>query len=324
MSETVGVLGAGRMGRALCRWVLRAGHRVLLWDRSGSQIPARLALDPADRVEVAASAAEVAAAVRTILVGLPASAVGPVFETMGARLRADHEILHTSKGVAPGFRLVSELIRAECGARQIAALGGPLLATELEEGNPLAVVVASRFDRFVARLRGLLADGRTWLFGSRDLVGLEIAGAMRNVSAIAMGICEGADVSETSRALILTRGLLEAARIGAHFGADRDTFIGLGGVGDLVARRQATYSRNFRLGARLAAGDDCAKVAQELAAEVEGVVTARAAADLADRTGLTLAVASAVDRVCRGAPARAEIDALLSTELPLGPSARLL
>lgn len=317
--DLVAVVGAGRMGRALAAWVHEVGHSVLVWDRA-SDVGARLAgsgVPPG--VQVAASLVEVPGRARTIFLALPAVAIEPVVRVLADHLEPDHRLVLVSKGVDASFRRGSEILRAHSSVRRIAVLGGPLVATEIAAGHPQAIVVASRFDAVLAELRRLLERPRTWLVGTHDVPGVEIAGALRNVSAIAMGISEALGLSEASRALILTRGLLDAAEVGRTMGAQAETFYGLCGVGDLVARREARYSRNFRLGLRLGEGVPLERALAELSGEPEGLVTCRAAVAYAERVHLPLVVARAVAAVIAGAPARGELDAILAAGFPTAP-----
>jgi len=317
--DLVGVVGAGRMGRALATWVHAVGHRVLVWDRA-PDVRARLADAgvPAG-VEVCDSLGEVPDRARTIFFGLTAAAIEPVVRSIADRLEPDHRVVLVSKGVDASFQRGSRIVRALSSVRRIAVLGGPLLATEIAAGHPQAIVIASRFDAVLAELRALLERPHTWLVGTHDVPGVEIAGALRNVSAIAMGISEALGLSEASRALILTRGLLDAELVGRTLGAEAETFYGLCGVGDLVARREARYSRNFRLGLRLGEGVPLARALTDLAGEPEGLVTCRAAAAYGERKHLSLVVANAVAAVAGGAPPRAELEAILAAGFPKAP-----
>lgn len=318
--DQVAVLGAGRMGRALATWVRHTGRPVLLWDRA-PDLASRLAADggvPAG-VELTNELPAVADRARTLFFGLPIGAVEPVVRALADRLQPDHRVVLVCKGLDASFRRASELVRTFSAVRRVAVLGGPLLATEIAAGHPQAIVVASRFDAVLGELRALLERPRTSLVDTHDVTGVEIAGALRNVSAVASGISEALGLPEASRTLLLTRGLLDAAQVGRTLGADPTTFFGLCGVGDLVARREASYSRNFRLGLRCGQGVPVERVLAELSGEPEGMVTARAARTYAQRTGLSLGVVQAVAAVLEGASPREELEAVLAAGFPAAP-----
>jgi glycerol-3-phosphate dehydrogenase (NAD(P)+) len=319
--DTVAIVGAGRMGCALATWVQATdrGRTVLVWDRS-SDVRARLAARnvPAE-VGTVADLASLPSQALTIFLAVPAGAVEPVARAMADDLEPDHRIVLVAKGVDPLFRRASKVVHDVTCVRRIAVLGGPLVATEIAAGQPQAIVVASGFDAVLGEIRALLERPRTWLVGTHDLPGVEIAGAMRNVSSIAVGIAEAQGLSEASRALILTRGLLDAVELGQRLGAQAETFYGLCGVGDLVARREVSYSRNFRLGLRMGEGMSLERALADVTGEPEGITSARAARAYAERKGLSAVVARAVAGVMEGASPGAALEGILGAGFPTAP-----
>lgn len=319
--DAVAIVGAGRMGCALAAWVseTRRERAVLVWNRS-PDVRARLDQYRVTRaVTVADDLASLPARARTLFLAVPAGAIEPVVRAMADALEPDHRIILVAKGVDESFRRGSKVVHDLTCVRRIAALGGPLLATEIAAGHPQAIVVASGFDAMLGEIHALLDRPRTWLIGTHDLPGVEIAGAMRNVSSIAAGIAEAQGLSEASRATILTRGLLDAVELGRRLGGQVETFYGLCGVGDLVARREASYSRNFRLGLRIGEGASLAQALAEVTGEPEGMTSARAARAYADRKGMRAVVPRAVAAVLEGADPHAELEAVLSAGFPTAP-----
>ena len=319
--DVVAIVGAGRMGCALAAWVRLSGpgRHVIVWDRA-DDVRQRLASSGVPKeVDVVTDLASVPARARTIFLAVPAGAIESVVTILADRLEPDHRVVLVSKGVDTSFRRASEIVRERSCVRRIAVLGGPLLATEIAAGHPQAIVVASRFDAVLGDLRGLLERPKTWIVGTHDVPGVEIAGALRNVSAIGIGIAEAIGLPEASRALVLTRGLLDAAEIGRSLGAQAATFYGLCGVGDLVARREASYSRNFRLGLRMGLGWSLERALAEVPGEPEGIASARGARAYAERVGVPVVVAKAVAAVLDGADPRAQIEGVLGAGFPTAP-----
>ncbi len=310
MSErTIGVLGLGRLGRAVASVATSAGTQVLGWNRGEvDKLP--------EGVERLDQASEVVERCRLVFFALPAPAFGEVVQAVGDAARGDHFWVHGTKGTDAEGRLVHEIVRQHTCVLQLGALGGPLLARELAKRGPTGIVAASPYNCVIDALTAALVTGGQRLHRNNDLTGVELAGALRNVISIAAGMSDG--LGESARSAVLARGLIETARLGSALGARPTTFVGLAGVGDLIARREAASSRNFQLGERAARGEDVAEVLDELG-EIEGVVTARALATRAAQLDVDLPLTSGVARVLDGVqPCGEMIKQLLATDPGLG------
>ena len=163
------------------------------------------------------------------------------------------------------------------GAHEVGALSGPSFAAEVAAGLPAALVCASANARFAADVAARLNGPRLRIYSSADLVGVELGGALKNVIAIAAGICDGLALGRNARAALVTRGLAEISRLGVAMGGRHETFAGLAGLGDLVLTCTGELSRNREVGVRLAQGKTLAAVLAELGHVSEGVASARAA-----------------------------------------------
>jgi glycerol-3-phosphate dehydrogenase (NAD(P)+) len=331
-----GVIGGGRMARAVARVLRVAGADVKLWARREEQ-RAMLAKEIAGLV----TTDEIGAATQDadlIFIAVPADAIGEVAHAYGDFARGDQIVLHASRGVAGGFTLPHQLIRANTCVRKIGVLGGPLHANELASGlavadgqsaptsgresiasfRPLAAVLASRFQEVIAELQTLTKGTSVVVHGSKDVIGVEIAGALSNVAAIAAGMSDGLQLGDTPRGVLLTRGLAEAKRLGVALGADAATFAGLAGVGDLIPRRVSSTDRHRVVGAQIASGKPLEEALRAVGGAVEGVLTAREAAVQANKLGLDLPLVRAVDRALSGAvPAREALEEILRLDLEL-------
>jgi glycerol-3-phosphate dehydrogenase (NAD(P)+) len=181
------------------------------------------------------------------------------------------------------------------------------------------MVVASRYDESAEAVKQLVQGTPVRVHPSRDIVGVEIANAISNVSALAVGMCEELQLGDTSRGILLTHGLSEAAKLGAAFGALPATFAGLAGVGDLIPRNVTSTNRHHEVGRRLAQGLSLEGALQGLHGVVEGVLTAREASREGKRRGIQLALVNAVASIVDGAAKpEAALEAVLQVDLDLG------
>ncbi|MBI2373139.1 MAG: NAD(P)-binding domain-containing protein [Deltaproteobacteria bacterium] len=310
----VGIVGAGRLAEVIASLLARGPARVRLWARkpeAAESLASRVAGTVAHR-----DPAEVLGPASLVILAVPAGALSEASDVLGPFARGDQVVLHACRGVSPGFVLPHQSIRAKTCVRKIAALGGPLHARELHLGRPLAAVVASRYSEASELVAKLVKGSIVRVHPSRDLVGVEIAGAFSNVGAIAQGISEGLELGETSRGVLALRGLAEAQRIGALFGADPATFGGLAGVGDLVPRRTSSADRHLMLGRRLAKGMALAEALEGVdPTSVEGIGTALEARALTESRGARAPLVSAVAAVLGGKDPRGVMDDLLSQDL---------
>lgn len=322
MSPTVAILGGGAMGQAVAEILAATEVDTRMWVRRPA---ARRSLSKQrPKIAQAKSVAEACGAADMVFVAVPAGGLLEVVAAFGEVARPDHLLVHATRGVDPGFVLPHEVVRRQTCVRKIGVLGGPLHARDLTSGRPIAAVLASRFDETIAAVRGAVAGAKVHIHPSHDVVGVEVAGAVANVTALAVGMADHLGLGDTARGVLLTRGLIEAAEIGRSLGADAATFAGLAGVGDLIPRRVAATERHHQVGAAIAEGTPLDEALAAVKGEVEGVVTAGAACGLAERTGLSLPLATAVHRILAGeAEAGPALEAVLQLDLELAAGLRL-
>jgi glycerol-3-phosphate dehydrogenase (NAD(P)+) len=224
-------------------------------------------------------------------------------------------LLLCAKGIeTESLRTMSELAGEIVPKSPVAVLSGPSFAAEVARGLPTAVTIASRDADLVRSFMAALGTDRFRPYLSRDPIGAEIGGAVKNVMAIACGVVEGRGLGDNARAALITRGLAEMVRLGEAMGAQAETFRGLSGLGDLVLTCTARQSRNHALGLALGRGDSLeSALAARQPSVVEGVATAAAVARLASRLGIEMPITSAVDGMLhRGIAIDAAIEALLN------------
>jgi glycerol-3-phosphate dehydrogenase (NAD(P)+) len=218
------------------------------------------------------------------------------------------------KGFEPGTsslpHQIVEPVVPRCGA-----LSGPSFADEVARGLPCALTLAARDGEFARSTAALLHGGRMRVYYSTDVAGVEIGGAVKNVMAIAAGICDGLGLGYNARAALITRGLAEIARLGAAMGGQAETIFGLTGAGDLILTATGDLSRNRRVGLQLAQGLSLENILRDLGHVAEGVYTAREVAKLAKARGVDMPVTDAVNAVLQGTLApKAAVEQLLARD----------
>ncbi len=307
----VALIGGGRLAEVIARLLSASATPMSVAHWARSDAVAGSFAERHTHVRRAASLAEAARGARVVVLAVPAMALDAVAAAYGEVARGDQVVLHACRGVGEGFVLGHDAIRARTCVRKIVALGGPLHARELGSGRVLAAVAASRFTDGIEAVRALTKGTPIHVHPTSDLVGVEVAGAMSNVWALAAGMSDGLELGDTARGLLMTRGLVEAQRIGLALGADPATFAGLAGLGDLIPRKVSSTEKHQAYGAAVAGGGE-----RGAGVVLEGVVTAEAARALGARRKLRLPLLDAIGDALSGArPAREALEKVLQLDL---------
>jgi glycerol-3-phosphate dehydrogenase (NAD(P)+) len=303
----IAVLGAGAWGTAIAISLARR-DAVALWTRDAGQRAAMGAtrrndkylpehafpppLDISDEVRGAVGGADL------VLIGVSTSGLRATLREV-REARADAPIIWLCKGLEPERAKLPHEVAAEelSRAERSAVLSGPSFAQEVAAGLPAAVTLASKDEDFARDAARMLHGPAFRVYSSSDLVGVEVAGAVKNVMAIAAGICDGLRYGLNARAALITRGLAEVARLGVALGGRAETFMGLAGAGDLILTCTGDLSRNRRVGLKLARGEPLSDILAELGHVAEGVNTAREVERIAARLGIEMPITRAVCRV---------------------------
>ncbi len=224
----------------------------------------------------------------------------------------DQKMLVAAKGieVATG-EFLNEVFEAFLPKENLAFISGPSFAAEVVQGLPCALVI-NAYDEALAKEYASAFPAFIKAYISTDVMGAEVSGAYKNVIAIASGICEGLGLGNNARASLISRGLVEMMRFGEHFGAKKETFVGLGGAGDLFLTASSTLSRNFRVGLGLAKGASLESILEELGEVAEGVYTAEAIVKKAKKEGIYTPIAVEVDALLKGKNPKESLRDLLS------------
>lgn len=307
--QPIAVLGAGSYGTALAIQLSRSGHPTTLWARDAAHI-ARLAAERINArylpgcpfpqpLQPVADLAAAVAGVMHIIVAVPSHAVRGLLQSLKPLLRPGQKLACAAKGLEPdSCKLMHEVFAETLGADGLLAIvSGPTFAREVGKGMPTAVTVASAHAAVAEEFAAFLHSGVFRAYTAHDVVGVEVGGAAKNVLAIAVGAADGLGFGANTRALMITRGLAEIMRLGEALGGERDTLMGLAGLGDLLLTCTDDQSRNRRMGLALAAGKSVQQAQDEIGQVVEGVRVAREVARLASRLKVEMPISQQVARV---------------------------
>lgn len=302
MSQTtIAILGAGQWGSALATLAAKRGHQVKVWSRRGD-LSLETVLASAEIVISALSMKGVPETVaRLQALGLPASAI----------------LVSATKGLDGATQLTaSSLWQAAFPQAAIVVLSGPNLSEEIQQGLPAATVVASYDIQAAQRVQAVFSSDRFRVYTNTDPLGTELGGTLKNVIAIAAGVCDGLSLGTNARSGLITRALAEIIRVGTQLGGRQETFFGLSGLGDLLATCTSPLSRNYRVGYGLAQGKPLQQILTELQSTAEGVNTTNVLIELADRKGIAVPISRQVYLLLNGeiTPQQA-VEALMERDL---------
>ena len=310
MRPTVAVIGAGAWGTTLASRCARHGSTTI-WgfeDEVVEEINARhsnslylkgfelpTALRATRSMEEATRQAEV------ILMAVPSPYFRAVLQQAAPFVRRSIPVVSVAKGLEPGSLLrMTEVIAELLPNNPRAVLSGPNLAREIMAGYAAGAVVACRDAAVAEGLQGLFKSGLYRVYTTHDVVGVEVAAALKNVVAIAAGMADGVGVGDNTRALVITRGLAELTGLGVAMGGEARMFVGLAGLGDLLATCMSPLSRNRHVGEQLGRGRKLDDIVAEMHMVAEGVHTCGLAVELAKRHGIEMPIAREIHRVVHG------------------------
>lgn len=301
----VGVIGAGSWGTALALVLNDNGHAVTMWSLLQSDIDELETLHEnprylpgvklPDELKYTADLAEAARDKDFLIMVVPSHAMRPVAENLQGLVDEKTLLVSAAKGFdLQSKRRMSELLAAAFPANRVAVLSGPSHAEEVSRRIPTAVVAAARDEADMQAVQKLFTNSYMRVYANPDVVGVELGGTLKNVIALASGICYGQGFGDNTEAALLTRGLSEIVRLGVKLGANESTFYGLSGMGDLVVTCGSRHSRNRTAGIMLGQGKKLAEVQAEMGMVVEGVNAAQIAHYLAHKAGVEMPLTEAV------------------------------
>jgi glycerol-3-phosphate dehydrogenase (NAD(P)+) len=327
--ESIAVVGAGSWGTAFAAMLSERYDDVALWvrepeicdalryGRENAPFLPGIPIPPA--VRATNDLSEAVSGRSVVAFAVPSHHLRDVAAAAATHLSPAAHLVSLAKGVENvTLRRMTQLLAevAPSHAARVAALSGPTFAREVAEGKPTGATVAASDVAVARRLQHALAGSRFRVYADDDVVGIEIGGALKNVMAIAAGMCDGLGFGHNARALLISRGLAEITRLGVHLGAHPQTFAGLSGMGDLVLTCTGDLSRNRTVGMRVGRGEPVAEVMAGMTMVAEGVRTARAAVELSRRTGVPMPISEQVFRILHeGKDARVAVTELFARAL---------
>lgn len=307
IQHKISVIGAGAWGTALAQVIASKSQPVTLWARSetlaqainaaheNTDYLAGIALGPSLH---ATHSLYDALKNDILLMVTPAQAMRSVLEEMKPHIRPDHALVLCSKGIEiSSGKMMADVTAEILPQTPCAILTGPNFADEIARGDPAATTLACADPVLGPILQDAIASPSFRPYLTEDMVGAQIAGALKNVIAIACGIARGMGLGESTRASLITRGMAEITRLGCAMGAKRETFTGLCGFGDMILTCSSEKSRNFSLGYALGKGQSLQDILGERKTVTEGVYTATAAASLSAQYNVTMPITSAVNDI---------------------------
>ena len=303
--QTIGVIGTGSFGTAVSN-LLAEHNRVLLYTRKKEKVEAintsrefrGQKLHP--NIILTDSPEELATQCNLIYPIVPSSSFRNMVKTFSPFLNPGHILIHGTKGLdvimpndaefsdttilsRENIRTMSEVILEESLVVRVGYMGGPNIAKEIMDGKPAATVIASKYNEVVNEGVKSIRSSHFQVYGSNDIIGIELAGIFKNIIAIAAGAISANNLGENAKGMLLSRGTGEIARLAKYLGASPQAFLGVAGIGDLVATCSSKDSRNFTVGYRLAKGEKLKDIIANMNEVAEGIYTVRIAYALAKK-----------------------------------------
>ncbi|MFY0626973.1 MAG: NAD(P)-dependent glycerol-3-phosphate dehydrogenase [Reichenbachiella sp.] len=319
--RVVGVIGAGSFGTAVAN-ILAQKSDVLLFVRDKEKAllikETRLSSNQTleESIEVITDLAEVGKRCEVIFPVVPSANFRQMIKELAPYLRPYHVLIHGTKGLdlnvdhlkkgsttvltRDHVKTMSEVIREETPVLRVGCLAGPNLAKEIADRQPAATVVASHFEEVIDIGQRLLKNDRFLVYGNNDLIGIELCGVLKNIIAIGAGVVSGSGFGENTRSLLISRGMVEMIHIGNALGGNTKAFLGLAGVGDLVATCTSKLSRNFTVGHRLSQGETIEEIMSSMEEVAEGINTINIIHQLADNYNIRVPITETLYKILQG------------------------
>ncbi len=303
MSEPVkvAVIGAGSWGTALSLQLARNGHSVNLWGHEAQHIQRLIQnkqnveflpdIELPPNIHPVADLKQAVAGIHYILLVIPSKAYRDFLKQLKPLIASDTRVFWASKGfeIETG-KFLHELVIEELNIEHYGVISGPTFATEVAKDLPAAVTCAGNHPESTQQVAELLHGGHFRCYTSSDVIGVEVGGALKNVLAIGVGAVDGLGFGANTRAALITRGLAEIMRFGERMGANRETLMGLSGLGDLILTSTDNQSRNRRFGLAVGQGMSIDQAMQSVHQTVEGYRASRAIYEIARKIGVTLPI----------------------------------
>ncbi|MDS3868210.1 NAD(P)H-dependent glycerol-3-phosphate dehydrogenase [Staphylococcus hominis] len=305
------VFGTGSFGTALANVLAENGHSVLMWGKNENTVDEinqshqnKRYLKDVTLIETIKATNQLEQAVNfsdIFLIALPTKAIRDVVTEINQHIKTKKTFIHVAKGIEnETFKRVSEMIEDSVSKNHkngVGVLSGPSHAEEVVIKQPTTVAASSKDEHISKLIQDLFMNDYLRVYTNNDLIGVELGGALKNIIAVASGIVAGMGYGDNAKAALMTRGLAEISRLGEKLGADPMTFLGLGGIGDLIVTCTSTHSRNYTLGYKLGKGKTTEEVLNEMNMVVEGIYTTNSVYHLAKAQNVDMPITNALYKV---------------------------
>ena len=305
------VFGTGSFGTALANVLAENGHSVLMWGKNENTVDEinqshqnKRYLKDVTLIETIKATSQLEQAVNfsdIFLIALPTKAIRDVVTEINQHIKTKKTFIHVAKGIEnETFKRVSEMIEDSVSKNHkngVGVLSGPSHAEEVVIKQPTTVAASSKDERISKLIQDLFMNDYLRVYTNNDLIGVELGGALKNIIAVASGIVAGMGYGDNAKAALMTRGLAEISRLGEKLGADPMTFLGLGGIGDLIVTCTSTHSRNYTLGYKLGKGKTTEEALNEMNMVVEGIYTTNSVYHLAKSQNVDMPITNALYKV---------------------------
>lgn len=305
------VFGTGSFGTALANVLAENGHSVLMWGKNENTVDEinqshqnKRYLKDVTLIETIKATSQLEQAVNfsdIFLIALPTKAIRDVVTEINQHIKTKKTFIHVAKGIEnETFKRVSEMIEDSVSKNHkngVGVLSGPSHAEEVVIKQPTTVAASSKDERISKLIQDLFMNDYLRVYTNNDLIGVELGGALKNIIAVASGIVAGMGYGDNAKAALMTRGLAEISRLGEKLGADPMTFLGLGGIGDLIVTCTSTHSRNYTLGYKLGKGKTTEEALNEMNMVVEGIYTTNSVYHLAKAQNVDMPITNALYKV---------------------------
>ncbi len=326
MSNYVGVIGYGSFGKTIVK-LLSCNTNVMVYVRNPSSIDFSLVTDQVEEgteihdLKVAQSLEELCKTCKVIFPVIPSTSLRNLAKRMSPFLNPSHYLIHAIKGLdyqahedltVNNIHTMSQVLAQETNCVRIGCMSGPNLSKEIFDNQPTGTVVASEFDEVITLGKELLTTKRFVVFGSHHLLGTELAGAFKNIIAVGSGVLSGKGYGKNLQSMLITRGLHEIIQLGKYLGADSEAFLGIAGIGDVIATSTSINSRNFRLGKMISEGVTLDEATESLGEVAEGVNTLKILHQISTDLKLSLPISNMIYYIVHeGYPLEKALDKLV-------------
>ena len=323
------VFGTGSFGTALANVLAENGHSVLMWGKNENTVDEinqshqnKRYLKDVTLIETIKATSQLEQAVNfsdIFLIALPTKAIRDVVTEIDQHIKTKKTFIHVAKGIEnETFKRVSEMIEDSVSKNHkngVGVLSGPSHAEEVVIKQPTTVAASSKDEHISKLIQDLFMNDYLRVYTNNDLIGVELGGALKNIIAVASGIVAGMGYGDNAKAALMTRGLAEISRLGEKLGADPMTFLGLGGIGDLIVTCTSTHSRNYTLGYKLGKGKTTEEALNEMNMVVEGIYTTKSVYHLSKAQNVDMPITNALYKVLfEGKPVKDSVKDLMGRD----------